>query len=133
MFIIIFLTLSSSYLLSPQNAMHSGIDTIQVRLTLLGSDSPNMEAYELSEIFEFAQSLHTGASSCLPFLQGYKLAHAWILSDYGLLDEAERYHDAIDQSIKSFTKGSPYLHQQLIDQVLALGTHLQHTRKKKNG
>ncbi|KAI7889419.1 Sec23-binding domain of Sec16-domain-containing protein [Mucor mucedo] len=121
------------YLLSPQNAMHSGIDTIQVRLTLLGSDTPNVEAYQLSEIFEFAQSLHTGASACLPFLQGYKLAHAWILSDYGLLDEAERYHDAIDQSIKSFTKGSPYLHAQLIDQVLALGTHLQHARKKKNG
>lgn len=113
--------------------MQSGIDTIQVRLTLLGSVSPNMEAYELTEIFEFAQSLQTGSTTCLPYLQGYKLAHAWILSDYGLLDEAERYHDAIDQSIKSFTKGSPYLHQQLIEQVMALDTHLQNSRKKKNG
>jgi hypothetical protein len=113
--------------------MQSGIDTIQVRLTLLGSDQPTMEAYQLSEIFEFAQSLHTGSSTCLPYLQGYKLAHAWILADYGLLDEAERYHDAIDQSIKAFTKGSPYLHQQLIDQVMALGTYLQNARRKKNG
>ncbi|KAI9363542.1 Sec23-binding domain of Sec16-domain-containing protein [Pilaira anomala] len=120
------------YLLSPQHAMHSGIDTIQVRLTLLGSDQPTEEAYELTEIFEFASSLHNG-SACLPFLQGYKLAHAWILADYGLLDEAERYHEAIDQCIKSFTKGSPYLHQQLIDKVAAFGTYLENARGKKNG
>jgi hypothetical protein len=114
--------------------MQSGIDTIQVRLTLLGSDQPTAEAYCLSEIFEFAHSLHNGGSAaCLPFLQGYKLAHAWILADYGLLDEAERYHDAIDQSIKSFTKGSPYLHQQLIDQVAALGEYFENATGKKNG
>lgn len=112
--------------------MHSGIDTIQVRLTLLGSDQSTEEAYQLTEIFEFASSLHNG-SSCLPFLQGYKLAHAWILADYGLLDEAERYHDAIDQCIKSFTKGSPYLHQQLVDKVAAFGTYLENARGKKNG
>lgn len=112
--------------------MHSGIDTVQVRLTLLGSDQPTTEAYRLTEIFEFAYSLHN-SGACLPFLQGYKLAHAWILADYGYLDEAERYHDAIDQSIKSFTKGSPYLHQQLIDQVAALGAYLENATGKKNG
>jgi hypothetical protein len=114
--------------------MHSGIDTIQVRMTLLGSDQPTIDAYRLSEIFEFAHSLHnSGSAICLPFLQGYKLTHAWILADYGLLEEAERYHDAIDQSIKSYSKGSPYLHQQLIDQVAALGAYLENATGKKNG
>lgn len=112
--------------------MHSGVDTIQVRMTLLGSDTPTLEAYELSEIFEFAYSLHNGGA-CLPFLQGYKLAHAYIMADYGLLDEVDRYHDAVDQSIKSFTKGSPYLHTQLSNQVAALGDYLENAAGKKNG
>lgn len=121
-----------SYLLSPLNSMHSGVDTIQVRMTLVGSDTPTLEAYELSEIFEFAHSLHNGGT-CLPFLQGYKLAHAMILSDYGLIDVTDRYHDAIDQSIKLFTKGSPYLHPQLNNQVAALNAYLENATGKKNG
>lgn len=120
------------YLLSPLNSMHSGVDTIQVRMTLVGGDKPTLEAYELSEIFEFAHSLHNGGT-CLPFLQGYKLAHAMILSDYGLIDVADRYHDAIDQSIKLFTKGSPYLHPQLNNQVAALNAYLENATGKKNG
>ena len=126
------LTHTLSYLLSPQDSMHSGMDTIQVRMTLLGSESTDLEAHQLTEIFEFASSLHHGGG-CLPFLQGYKLAHAWILSDYGLLDQVDRYHDAVDQSIKSCTKGSPYLHTQLTNALATLGTFLENASEKKNG
>jgi hypothetical protein len=107
---------------------------MQVRLTLVGSDRPSLESYTLSEIFEFAHSLSTANSAtCLPFLQGYKLAHAWILADYGYIDIAQRYFESIDQCIKSYTKGSPYLHPQLIDQVAALGLYLENASGKKNG
>ncbi|CEI87060.1 hypothetical protein RMCBS344292_01480 [Rhizopus microsporus] len=70
------------YLLSPQTTIHSGIDMMNVRLTLIGSD---MDC-GLTEIYEFGHYLkHSG---CLPFLQGYKLAHAWTLADLGYLDES---------------------------------------------
>ncbi|KAL0139054.1 Sec23-binding domain of Sec16-domain-containing protein [Mucor lusitanicus] len=117
------------YLLSPPCAVHAGIDTMQVRLTLIGSDRASIDAYNLTEIFEFA----TSTTTCLPFLQGYKLAHAWILADFGYMDQAQRYYDAIDQCIKSYTKGSPYLHPHLIEQVNALGVFLENATGRKSG
>ncbi|KAI7905880.1 Sec23-binding domain of Sec16-domain-containing protein [Cokeromyces recurvatus] len=122
------------YLLSPQSSIHSGYDTVNVRMSLIGSEKPNLEAYYLTEIFEFANSCHTSNSTvCLPFLQGYKLAHAWILADYGYTDIAQRYYESIDQCIKSYNKGNPYLHSQLIQQVDAFGTYLENSRGKKTG
>lgn len=102
---------------------------MQVRLTLIGSDRASIDAYNLTEIFEFASSTTT----CLPFLQGYKLAHAWILADFGYMDLAQRYHDAMDQCIKSYTKGSPYLHPHLIEQVNAFGVFLENATGRKSG
>lgn len=98
----------------------------------MGDTAVTHESLCLSEIFEFAYSLHNG-SSCLPFLQGYKLSHAWALADEGHIDLAQRYYSAIDQCIKSYTKGSPYLHAQLQDQVNRLGLFLEHMHGKKNG
>lgn len=107
---------------------------MQVRLTLVGSDQPSLETLTLSEIFEFAYTLNTANSAtCLPFLQGYKLIHAWILADYGLIDIATRYFESIDHCIKSYTKTSPYFHPQLIEQVAALGVYLENASGKKNG
>ncbi|KAL7319580.1 hypothetical protein PS15m_002707 [Mucor circinelloides] len=117
------------YLLSSQYSIHSGIDTMQVRLTLIGNDQTSIDAYNLTEIFEFAMS----STTCLPFLQGYKLAHAWILADFGYLDMAQRYYDAMDQCIKSYTKGSPYLHPHLIEQVNAFGVFLENAIGRKSG
>jgi hypothetical protein len=114
-------------------SIHSGVDTPQVRLTLIGDDHVNLDSLHLSELFEFASSLKQSSATCLPYLQGYKLAHAWILADYGFLEEAHRYHSAIDSSIKSYTKGSPYLHQQLNDQVEAFGAFLENTTGRKPG
>ncbi|KAG1086670.1 hypothetical protein G6F42_020897 [Rhizopus arrhizus] len=117
------------YLLSSQYSIHSGIDTMQVRLTLIGNDRASIDAYNLTEIFEFAMS----STTCLPFLQGYKLAHAWILADFGYIDMAQRYYDAMDQCIKSYTKGSPYLHPHLIEQVNAFGVFLENAIGRKSG
>jgi hypothetical protein len=107
---------------------------MQVRLTLVGNDRPGLESYILSEIFEFAHSLSAANSAaCLPFLQGYKLAHAWIMADYGFINIAQRYFESIDHCIKSYTKPSPYLHPQLIEQVATLGLYLENASGKKNG
>ncbi|KAI9475776.1 MAG: Sec23-binding domain of Sec16-domain-containing protein [Benjaminiella poitrasii] len=122
------------YLLSPQSSIHSGYDTVNVRMTLVGSENPSLEAYQLTEIFEFANSLHNpNTATCLPFLQGYKLAHAWAFADDGSIDIAQRYYGAIDQCIKSYTKGNSYLHSHLTQQVTALGAFLENARGKKTG
>lgn len=99
---------------------------MNVRLTLIGSD---MDC-GLTEIYEFGHYLkHSG---CLPFLQGYKLAHAWTLADLGYLDEARRYHEAIDEAVRSHIKSSPYLHQPLIDQLSAFKAHLENASGRKS-
>ncbi|KAI9251704.1 Sec23-binding domain of Sec16-domain-containing protein [Sporodiniella umbellata] len=117
------------YFLSPQTSIHSGLDTMNVRWTLLGSSRCSAEAINLTEIYELGYQLkHT---NCLPFLQSYKLSYAWILSDYGYLDEAQRYHDAIDQAIRSSTKESPYFNQSLINQLSAFQLHLENATGKK--
>ncbi|KAI8355084.1 Sec23-binding domain of Sec16-domain-containing protein [Choanephora cucurbitarum] len=122
------------YLLSSPMALHSGKDAPQVRLTLLGTET-NQRETELSEIVEFVQSIHTSAA-CMPFLQGYKLAHAWTLADHGFLDEAQRYYEAIDQCIKTWNANvtaNPYLHQGLLQQLNAFGELLEATTGKKGG
>ncbi|ORE02933.1 hypothetical protein BCV72DRAFT_308677 [Rhizopus microsporus var. microsporus] len=114
------------YLLSPQTAIHSGIDMMNVRLTLIGSD---MDC-DLTEIYEFSH--HLKHSGCLPFLQGYKLARAWTLADLGYLDEARRYYEAIDEAVRSHIKSSPYLHQPLIDQLSAFKAYLENASGRKS-
>ncbi|CAO3692145.1 unnamed protein product [Rhizopus stolonifer] len=117
------------YLLSPQTSIHSGLDTMNVRWTLMGSDICSIESIRLTEIYELGYQLKY--TNCLPFLQGYKLAHAWILSDYGLFNEAQRYHEAIDEAVRSSTKESPYLNQSLINQLAAFESHLENVTGKK--
>lgn len=110
-----------SYLVSPQSSIHSGLDTPHVRMTLLGADGPNafhdIDAYFLTELFEFALSTKQNGAASLPFLQGYKLMHAWWLADLGLLNLAQRYCESIASAVKGYTKGSPYLHRQLLESI----------------
>ncbi|KAI8389329.1 Sec23-binding domain of Sec16-domain-containing protein [Blakeslea trispora] len=122
------------YLLSSPMALQSGKDAPQVRFTLLGTET-NQKDTELSEIFEFVQSIHTSAA-CMPFLQGYKLAHAWALAGDGFLDEAQRYYEAIDQCIKTWNANvtaNPYLHPGLLQQLNTLGELLEAMTGKKSG
>ncbi|ORY95527.1 Sec23-binding domain of Sec16-domain-containing protein [Syncephalastrum racemosum] len=109
------------YLVAPQTSIHSGIDTPNVRLTLLGSEGgatfAQLDAYLLTELFELAVCTKQGGPAALPFLQGYKLVHAWWLADFGYLAEAQRYCEAIANAIKAYTKGSPYLHHRLLESL----------------
>ncbi|KAI9491844.1 Sec23-binding domain of Sec16-domain-containing protein [Zychaea mexicana] len=113
------------YLVSPQSSLHSGIDAPHVRLTLIGAEGTtafsDLDAYYLTELYEFALSTKQGGASSLPFLQGYKLVHAWWLADFGYLTEAQRYCEAIANAIKGYTKGSPYLHRQLLENLKEFG------------
>lgn len=90
-------------------------------MTLLGADGPNashdIDAYFLTELFEFALSTKQNGAVSLPFLQGYKLMHAWWLADLGLLNLAQRYCESIASAVKGYTKGSPYLHRQLLESI----------------
>ena len=108
-------------MVSPQSSLHSGIDAPHVRLTLIGAEGTtafsDLDAYYLTELYEFALSTKQGGASALPFLQGYKLVHAWWLADFGYLNEAQRYCEAIADAIKGYTKGSPYLHRQLLENL----------------
>jgi hypothetical protein len=104
------------------------LDTPYVRYTLVGTNSlleilKDVDSYLLTELLEFALSLRpiaNGGGSCLPYLQGYKLVHAWWLADMGLVKEAGRYCAAINQCIKTHSKESPYLHQHLLAKVKEL-------------
>jgi recombinational DNA repair protein (RecF pathway) len=104
------------------------LDTPYVRYTLVGTNSlleilKDVDSYLLTELLEFALSLRpitNGGGSCLPYLQSYKLVHAWWLADMGLVKEAGRYCAAINQCIKAHSKESPYLHQHLLAKVKEL-------------
>ncbi|KAI8379686.1 Sec23-binding domain of Sec16-domain-containing protein [Radiomyces spectabilis] len=109
------------YLLSPQTSVHSGIDAVNVRLTLIGAQGPHaytqLDALYLTELYEFALATKQSSPVPLPFLQGYKFAHALWLADMGCVGEAQRYCEAIANGIKTYTKGSPYLHQHLVEKL----------------
>ncbi|KAI9320119.1 Sec23-binding domain of Sec16-domain-containing protein [Dichotomocladium elegans] len=81
----------------------------------------DLDACFLTELFEFAISIKQGGLPSLPFLQGYKLVHAWWLADLGYLSEAQRYCEAIAGAVKGYTKGSPYLHRQLLESLREFG------------
>lgn len=114
------------YLASPQTSVHAGIDTPNVRLTLIGSSSMqnmwhDIEAIHLTELWEFAAAAkQPSGSQGLPFLQGYKLVLAWILADHGYIVEAQRYCEAMAGILKAHTKGSPYLHKHLLEKLKEL-------------
>ncbi|KAF7726142.1 vesicle coat component [Apophysomyces ossiformis] len=106
------------YILSPQSSLHSGADTPHARLSFVGGDNfLDLDTLYLSELFEFASSIKHSSATPLPFLQGYKLVHAWWLADLGLLPEAQRYCESIADAIKAYTKPSPYLHRHLLERL----------------
>jgi Sec23-binding domain of Sec16 len=87
---------NSSFLLHKFAAKFTAADAPDAHYTLLGADqSYGKHSYVgipqvlLSEIFEYSQSklAPEGFLHLLP----YKLWHAWVLTDYGYLELAERY------------------------------------------
>ncbi|ORX44291.1 hypothetical protein DM01DRAFT_77955 [Hesseltinella vesiculosa] len=123
------------YLLSPGPSVLSGLDTPQVRMTLIGCHNMYLDRKDslLTEMVEFALSLRTGQSGqCLPHLQGYKLMRALELANLGYLKEAVHYCQAIQQCIKNFQHDSPYLHAQLMIKVKELQERCLEAESKKN-
>ncbi|KAI8100131.1 Sec23-binding domain of Sec16-domain-containing protein [Halteromyces radiatus] len=91
---------------------------------LLGSQEGNdisspLDALYISELFEFALSLDQ-RPSILPFLQGYKLVHAWWLSDAGYVKEASHYLQSIVNGLISYDRPSTYFHQGFLDNLKEL-------------
>ncbi|KAJ3300223.1 hypothetical protein HK104_003137 [Borealophlyctis nickersoniae] len=109
------------YVLAPNPATFSGVDTPQVRTVLIGVNHmahPNTfyrspRAIQATEIFEYGQTLVSGIglSNCLPHFQAYKLVYAWYLADLGYTDIATKYCVSIEQFVQTYVKGSPYFHR----------------------
>ncbi|KAJ3172465.1 vesicle coat component [Geranomyces variabilis] len=117
-----------------------GFDTPGVRTVLLGADHVNYPAsffksataLRKTEVFEYAQTLYDGAgiANALPHLQAYKVYHASLLADLGLIDEASKYCESIELIVKQYTRGSPYFHRAFGE---ALGSLMAHVAAAKGG
>jgi hypothetical protein len=92
---------SSSYLLSPQTSLSSGLGSPGSRITLLGSDplagdgSIDLESVKLTELVEFAISLIPTVKGQEPFagfphLQAFRLYHGSVLADQGNVAQASK-------------------------------------------
>lgn len=99
-----------------------GVDHIKYPTTFFRDE----DAIALTEVYEFATSVLTGTTAAvLPYLQAYKLQHAYILADKGLRSEALQYCEAIGSVLKASTKPSPYYHQRLFAEIDELATRLK--------
>ncbi|KAJ3183528.1 vesicle coat component [Geranomyces variabilis] len=117
-----------------------GFDTPGVRAVLLGADHINYPAsffksstaLRKTELFEYAQTLLDGAgiANALPHLQAYKVYHASLLADLGLIDEASKYCESIELVVKQYARGSPYFHRAFGE---ALGSLMAQVAAAKGG
>ncbi|EED19280.1 COPII vesicle coat protein Sec16, putative [Talaromyces stipitatus ATCC 10500] len=117
-----------------QRPIFGGADDSQASIVLLGADHlkfpttyfQDEDAIALTEVYEFATSVLAGSAvAVLPYLQPYKLQHAYILADKGLRTEAMHYCEAIGSVLKASTKPSPYYHQRLFAEIDELATRLK--------
>jgi hypothetical protein len=119
---------------SSSGPVFGGIDDSQVPIVLLGTDhrqfpstfSHDEDAILLTEIYEFATSVLAGnPAAILPYLQSFKLQHAYNLAEKGSRGDAQQYCEAIAAILKSTTRPSPYYHQRLFTEVDELATRLR--------
>ncbi|KAH9951938.1 Sec23-binding domain of Sec16-domain-containing protein [Amylocystis lapponica] len=121
------------YLLAPQTSPMGGVGSAS-RLVLIGSPSPStlptfardQDPFILSEIAEFALSLATPAKgqdafAGLPHLQPYRLIRAAWLAEMGHMQLANRYCDAISNSLG---RNSPYINSTFVEQLKGLSDRL---------
>ncbi|KAG8802519.1 hypothetical protein FRC17_006397, partial [Serendipita sp. 399] len=118
------------YLLALSTSPFTGASAPGVRVVLFGAANPlfsslfrtSVQSVLLSEVAEFAMSLPpTGkgaeAFNGLPHLQAYRLWHAICLAEMGEVTIAKRYTDAINATIKSTTRGSPFFTHTFFQQL----------------
>ncbi|KAH9856978.1 Sec23-binding domain of Sec16-domain-containing protein [Lenzites betulinus] len=121
------------YMLSPQTSPMSVMGS-HPRLTLLGSPSAavsptyykDSDPIIFSEIAEFAMSLATPAKGQeafigFPHLQPYKLFRAMCLAEMGHVQQANRYCEAISNSLN---RGTPCINMSFIEQLKTLSDRL---------
>ncbi|EIN07345.1 hypothetical protein PUNSTDRAFT_105006 [Punctularia strigosozonata HHB-11173 SS5] len=122
------------YLLSSQAHLIGGSRAPSARIVLVGSQSPHLrlnfhkdsDPVIFSEIAEFAASLTPAPKGQEPFpgwahLQPYKLVRAYHLAELGHTQAANRYCEAIRNSL---TRPSPYLNMAFADELKALHDRL---------
>ncbi|KAG8759076.1 hypothetical protein FRC14_006698 [Serendipita sp. 396] len=135
------------YLLALSTSPFSGASAPGVRIVLLGAANPlfsssfrtDVQTILISEVAEFAMSLlptGKGAESFhgSPHLQAYRLWHAICLAEMGDITLATRYTDAINATIKSATRGSPFFTHTFFQQLEYLQDRLveaPHAEKAK--
>ncbi|KAF2746712.1 hypothetical protein M011DRAFT_403945, partial [Sporormia fimetaria CBS 119925] len=115
-----------------------GVDDAQSDIVLLGADHKvdplalgnDVEPILLTEVYEFALSLSSQNNThIIPHLQGYKLAHAYVLAENGHRTEAQAYCDAIAAAMKATTKISPYYNASFIASLDDLHKRLSQSPK----
>lgn len=103
----------------------SGVDSHTATVVLLGADhrrNPktfyrDIQAFSLTEIYEYSQTLinSAGYSNCIPHFLAYKVVYISYLIDLGHFEIASAYLESVETFIKNYNKGSPYLHQKLLE------------------
>lgn len=104
-----------------------GVDSPRSKLALLGvshSTNPfhyfrNLQAILLSEVYEYLLRLQN-SSLVLAHMQSFKLYFALLLTDYGFVDESQKYCESIMTFVKSYSKDTPYFHRQFFVQLKEL-------------
>lgn len=123
-------------LIFSHGAVFGGPNDPNANVVLLGADhlhsSPTAlredDAILLTEAYEYATSVLAGSpTSTLHHLLGFKLVHAWSLTDRGHKAEAQQYCDAIAATLKATTKPSGYHNAHLLDEVDVLSARLRQT------
>ncbi|KDQ60805.1 hypothetical protein JAAARDRAFT_190947 [Jaapia argillacea MUCL 33604] len=122
------------YLLAPQTAAMGGVASPSVRLVLIGASSPHIsgkfskdsDSIIFSEIAEFALSLVPPVKGQEPFvglphLQAYRLLRATYLAEFGYLQLANRYCEAIRTSS---TRQTPYFNATFLHTLRDLSERL---------
>ncbi|KAF2722136.1 hypothetical protein K431DRAFT_284337 [Polychaeton citri CBS 116435] len=133
----------SCFLFAKSFVKHSGADDTDADFVLLGGNhqskdetlGADLDTILLTEIYEYACSLSTSASSLVyaPHLQAYKLIHAQELAAYGLKNKAQSYCQHIASAMSSSTRGSPYYHSTLTQEIAALDSFISQTPEHSGG
>jgi hypothetical protein len=130
------------FLFARSHSIFGGVDDPSSNIVLVGSDhlrqpldfEKELEPVLLSEVYEYALmfSATSNMPSSSPHLAAYKLQHATILAEMGQRDKALQYCEAIESTITSQTRRSPYHHAQLISALDDLSKRLKQSPKDES-
>jgi hypothetical protein len=120
------------FIFAGSSSFFGGADDPRSNFTMVGGDlaslgadfGGDLDAILLSEVYEYALSVSPTPVSPIPHLQAYKLYHAEVLAESGMSSEAQQYCDAINTTIHSKTKASPYYSMFLMQAVDTLSQRL---------